>query len=290
MTVKQHQQAAPAPSGQNGFSLISNHKLIQLYSTMLQCRMLDECVRILFELRKLPGDYQAAHGQEAATVGVAIDLASGDTVAPSPRGFLVSLIQGVPLETIFARLRAGSDYARSARERLNTATSIARAAQAKQNNRIAVAFSETEPKSESGSTHAWRQAMHVAGLHRLPVVFVSTANLQPGSETELLQNQPEDPTHPAIVHGFPRITVDGNDIVAVYRVAFESIQRVRLGRGPTLIECRRWVAADPIPNMENYLAQKGLFSAHLKSRIAAAFSIQLHQAIRAAIPGSRSTH
>jgi len=49
------------------------------------------------------------------------------------------------------------------------------------------------------------------------------------------------------------------------------------------------VAADPILNMENYLAQKGLFSADLKSRIAAAFTIELHRAIRAAIPDSRST-
>jgi len=285
MTVKQPQQAAPAPSGQNGFSLISNHKLIQLYSTMLQCRMLDECVRVLFELRKLPGDYPSAHGHEAATVGVAIDLASGDTVAPSPRGFLVSFIQGVPLEKIFNRLRAGSGNSRSAKARIKIATAAAQSAQSKQNSRIAVAFSETGP----GSTSAFQQAMQVAGMHRLPVVFVCTANLQPGSETDLLQNQPDDLTHPAHAHGFPRITVDGNDIVAVYRVAFESIQRVRLGRGPTLIECRRWVAADPILNMENYLAQKGLFTADFKSGIASAFTFELDRAIRAVFPGSRST-
>ena len=285
MTVKQPQQAAPAPSGQNGFSLISNHKLIQLYSTMLQCRMLDECIRILIELRKLPGVYQAGHGHEAATVGVAIDLASGDTVAPSPRGFLVSFIQSDPLETIFARLHASSGDFRSAKARLNIAIAAAQAGKENKNNRIAVAFSEPGSKS----THAWQQAMHFAGLHRLPIVFVCQTNLHPGSETDLLQDQPPCPTHPTHAHGFPGITVDGNDIVAVYRVAFESIQRVRLGRGPTLIECRRWVAADPILNMENYLAQKGLFSADLKSRIAAAFTIELHRAIRAAIPDSRST-
>jgi TPP-dependent pyruvate/acetoin dehydrogenase alpha subunit len=287
MIVKQRQQADSPPSGQNGFSLISNHKLIQLYSTMLRCRMLDECIRILVELGKLPGIYQSAHGHEAATVGVAIDLASGDTVAPSMRGFIVSFIQGVPLEKIFARLHAGSQKKRSANARLNIATAAARAAKEDKNNWIAVAFSEPEPGS--GATHAFQQAMHFAGLHRLPMVFVCQANLQPGSETDLLQNQPEDLTHPAHAHAFPRITVDGNDIVAVYRVAFESIQRVRLGRGPTLIECRRWVAADPILNMENYLAQKGLFRADLKSGIAAAFNIELDRAIRAAFPGARST-
>jgi pyruvate dehydrogenase E1 component alpha subunit len=289
MTVKQPQQASTAPSGQNGFSLISNLKLIQLYSSMLQCRMLDECIRILFELRKLPGVYPAAHGHEAAAVGVTIDLASGDTVAPSPRGFLVSFIQGVPLETIFARLRASSGNSRSAKTGLNIAISAAQAAKENKNNRIAVAFSELSPELGPGPTQAFQQAMHVAGLHRLPVVFVCTANLQAGSEAGLLPNQPEDPTHPANTQGFPRITVDGNDIVAVYRVAHETIQRVRLGRGPTLIECRRWVATDPVLNMEKYLAQKGLFSAEFKSRIAAAFTIELDRAIRSAFPGSRST-
>jgi len=285
MNVKHPQQAAPAPSGENGFSLISNLKLIQLYSTMVECSMLDECVRILHELGRLPGVYQSAHGHEAAMVGVAIDLASGDTVAPSPRGFLVSFIQGVPLEKIFARLRAGYRNKRSANAGLNIATAAAHAAKENKNNRIAVAFSE--PESGSDSTHAFQQAMHFAGVHRLPVVFVCQANLHPGSEAELLQDQPADPTHPAHAHDFPRITVDGNDIVAVYRVAFECIQRVRQGRGPTLIECRHWVAADPILNMENYLEQKGLFSADLKSRIAAAFTIELDRAIRATFPGAR---
>jgi pyruvate dehydrogenase E1 component alpha subunit len=285
MTVKQLQQTTPAPSGQNGFSLISNQKLIQLHSTMLQCRMLDECARILFELRKFPGVYQAAHGQEAASVGIAIDLVSGDTIAPSPRSFLFSFIQGVPLERIFARLRAGSTDTRSAKARLNIATAAAQIARKNKDNRIAVAFSE--PGSDS--TQAFQQAMQVAALHRLPIVFVCTANLQPGSEYEFHQNQPEKPAHPANTHDFPRITVDGNDIVAVYRVAFESIQRVRLGRGPTLIECRRWAAADPILNMETYLRQKGLFNADLKSRIASTFSIELDLAIRGAFKGLRST-
>ena len=40
-----------------------------------------------------------------------------------------------------------------------------------------------------------------------------------------------------------RITVDGNDVVAVYRVAYESLERVRLGGGPVLIEGRTWQLA-----------------------------------------------
>ena len=78
-------------------------------------------------------------------------------------------------------------------------------------------------------------------------------------------------------HGVPQrpvITVDGSDAVAVYRVASESINRARMGRGPTLIECSAWDTNpgrrrqtgraarldDPIDAMETYLMGKGLFS------------------------------
>ena len=50
----------------------------------------------------------------------------------------------------------------------------------------------------------------------------------------------EDLRDRAEAYGFPGITVDGNDIVAVWRVTQESIHRARSGAGPTLIECRTW--------------------------------------------------
>jgi pyruvate dehydrogenase E1 component alpha subunit len=100
--------------------------------------------------------------------------------------------------------------------------------------------------------------------------------------------------------GFPRITVDANDVVAVYRVASEAIAHARKGNGPTLIVCKtyrlnehstagsRKQAAtlqmespedhDPILNMEKYLAGKGLFRKQLKASIAADFCEDLYGA------------
>jgi TPP-dependent pyruvate/acetoin dehydrogenase alpha subunit len=52
--------------------------------------------------------------------------------------------------------------------------------------------------------------------------------------------------------------VDGNDVVAVYRVASEAIAHARKGHGPTLIDCRLSIPADPLQNMRNYLIGKGL--------------------------------
>jgi len=88
--------------------------------------------------------------------------------------------------------------------------------------------------------------------------------------------------------------VDGNDVVAVYRVAYESIGRARQGRGPTLIECKDFPMhdhfgidrkrakglkpSDPIRSMETYLDRKGLFDRKLKRQISAGFNKELDAA------------
>ncbi len=59
----------------------------------------------------------------------------------------------------------------------------------------------------------------------------------------------------------PGITVDGNDVVAVYRVAEESVRRAREGHGPTLIDCKIDPARDPLTFMEGYLKKRDLWSA-----------------------------
>jgi pyruvate dehydrogenase E1 component alpha subunit len=56
----------------------------------------------------------------------------------------------------------------------------------------------------------------------------------------------------------PSISVDGNDVVAVYRVATEAIAHARKGHGPTLIDCQLVNPGDPLQNMKKYLMRKGL--------------------------------
>ena len=87
-------QASAAPP-HNGFSLISNDKLMQIYSTMLRCRMLEERIRVLAKQNGLTEAY-AAKSQEAAAVGFGVDLLPGDTLAPSPRGFIARLRNSPP--------------------------------------------------------------------------------------------------------------------------------------------------------------------------------------------------
>jgi len=297
MIPKSKLQTAAAPAGlqpaNNGFSLISNKKLLQLYATMLKCRMLDERmlektkldkhIHIPLSQGKVTANGFSALGHEAATVGVAIDLHPEDTVSPSHADLITPFIQGEPLENVLSRLDAGTGKACSAPAWLNSATGAALANKTSKNKKIAVALS----RLASAPRDSWDEALHFAGLHQLPILFVWQNGLGPGPvspepQIKAPKREDGDVALKAQVYGIPCIAVDGNDVVAVYRVASESIARARQGCGPTLIQCKRLQADDPILNMEKYLIGKGLFSVEFRKQISVSFSRELEGAIEMA--------
>jgi TPP-dependent pyruvate/acetoin dehydrogenase alpha subunit len=321
MTAKNKEEIAVAPAAKNGFSLISGEKLLQLYSTMLKCRMISERAGAYLRQSKFAGNGYPAAGQEAAVVGVAIDLLPEDTIAPWHGDFITNFIKGVPLGRILCNLfalAASRDKGRSASarasdpppnefappvkiaEQLNNANGAALANKTGKNGKIAVSFVD----GGAMLLGSWHDALNFAGVHDLPIVFVcknygpvEAGNMRAPSETV-------DIAYHAQGCGLPSITVDGNDVVAVYRVASESIARARLGRGPTLIDCRTdhqcghlgsdliteanagkpalWEANCPLLSMEKYLTSKGLFSEEFKRGVAAGFSRELEAAFEAA--------
>ncbi|MGA2085513.1 MAG: hypothetical protein ABSG60_08345 [Terracidiphilus sp.] len=102
MTAKSNEQpyAVPPQPAKNGFSLISSEKLLQLYSTMLKCRMIEDRTCILFNNNDFAANYDSAAGREAVAVGVAIDLFPEDTIVPSHGDLIPFFINGLPLETL----------------------------------------------------------------------------------------------------------------------------------------------------------------------------------------------
>ena len=234
-----------APHPHNGFSLISNDKLLALYSTMLKCRLLKS--RLLEQRALAP-----ACGHEAAVVGVAIDLLPQDAIAHAHWAH-------PSLSAINPSLPVAPD--------LTAALHIAAANKNNKNSNISVVFST----KISLSSASWLQALNHASLQRLPILFVSQAAFPPPGRKPKVQPGSLKNTG----HDFPTVTVDGADVVAVYRVASEAIVHARKGRGPTLIECLRSPSADPLLIMQNYLAQKGLFSPRLKRETTAALRGEL---------------
>ncbi|MGA3080009.1 MAG: thiamine pyrophosphate-dependent enzyme [Terracidiphilus sp.] len=273
MTTRTNEQGMAPLGGNNGFSLISNEKLIEFYAAMVKCRMIGERARFLLRKRESTGNEDGDVGREAIAVGVAIDLLPEDTVTPPDHDLMVNLVRGVPLGKIFGHL-AGGAARPSFAERVKLATGAAQANQTAKNGKIAVVFSGSG-FTPPGFLH---EALTAAGGRKLPMIFVSHSSFltEPGS----LDSPTGAEEIAARACGVPVIAVDGNDVVAVYRVATEAIAHARKGNGPTLIECgvERAQAQDPVLSMEEYLARKGMFSAEMKREAAAGFAMELDDA------------
>jgi TPP-dependent pyruvate/acetoin dehydrogenase alpha subunit len=265
---KRQEAAAESVSAPDGFSLISNQKLLQLYATMLKCRVLDQRFSVertrLLNGNSASSPYHSTTRHEAAVVGVLIDLVSEDTIATPPGSLTPMLIKGSSLNEIFAGLTTRNGSSPQADLSLEMAITFAKDHKASKNKKISVVL----PGRDSTDRRAWKEALAQASIHSLPVIFVSWSALT---------------THPT---DFPTITVDGSDVVAVYRVASESIAHARQGLGPTLIECKRWQGPDPVLNpilsMEKYLIRKRLFSAAIKAEILTDFRKDLDAAFETA--------
>jgi pyruvate dehydrogenase E1 component alpha subunit len=90
-----------------------------------------------------------------------------------------------------------------------------------------------EGASANGQCH---EALNFAGIHRLPVVFVLENNrFAYSTPTEL--EFAVDPVKRAENYGFPGVSIDGNDVEAVFEASRIAADRARSGDGPTLIEC-----------------------------------------------------
>jgi TPP-dependent pyruvate/acetoin dehydrogenase alpha subunit len=298
---------------------LSEEVLRRLYSYMLKCRMVEERARLLFRQGKFAGNYYAAVGQEATEVGATIDLLPEDTVAPSHRNFVTNIMKGTPLKLMYAQLYArktSPDQGRSSpahcgyaplnvitpastiAAQLNIGTGVALAYKMQKRQNVVVALSG----EGSTSLGLWHEALNFAGVHKLPIIYVLENNLWAESVPVRLQTALEDLSVKAQAYGFPGVSIDGNDVVAVYRVCREAIERARKGGGPTLIECKTyrwyghseidpakyrdpeeveyWKAKDPIPAMERYLDLHGLWTEEWKQELTNQFNAEIDEAIQ----------
>lgn len=287
-------------SGRNGASLISDDKLRHLYATMVKCRLLEERARFLPGQRNFGAQEYTGNGREAAIVGCAIDLRPEDTIVPFPADHSAGFVKGFPLSVLLS-----GSYLETTGTRDEEATSprpngtswhvvsafspggahvsvgagIALANKMDKNGRVVVVF---QPE-QSAALVLWRETLAFCGIHNLPIVFVSLGAFLAEPLRQLEQSKEEHLNTNALQYGFPRITVDGCDVIAVYRVAHEAIAKARLDAGPTLIECAykspRAKEEDPIRLMASHLRNKGLWSDQFHKDLRTEFSRQLESAV-----------
>ena len=233
---------------------LDREDLLAIYRTMLITRGIEERGHILYKQGKIPGSFYTGRGNEAAAVGVATAMGSEDVGTPLHRDMGVHITRGVEPWRIFAQYMGRADGPTHGRDgnvhmadarlgliamvshlpaMLPVAVGCALAFRIREEKRVAVGWFG-EGASARGDTH---EAMNLAGVRKLPVVFICDNNQWAYSTPTHLEYATEHVADRAEAYGFEGVVVDGTDVLAVYREAKRAIEKAREGGGPTLVEC-----------------------------------------------------
>jgi len=237
---------------------LTGDQLLDVYYKMLLSRTVAQRERMLNRLGKGPFAI-TGEGHEATQVGVPYALRPGyDWVLPYYRDIGVALTIGqTPRDLLLALLSRAEDISSGGRNmpshfsdpklrivsgsapvatQVPHAAGIALAAKLRGLDEVAAVFFG-DGATSVGDVH---ETMNFAGIHKLPVIFVCENNQYAISVPWRLQSSVENVAVRAQSYGFPGVTVDGNDVLAVYAAAREAVARARKGEGATFIEAKTY--------------------------------------------------
>ncbi len=225
--------------------------MVALYRAMTLTRQFDAKAVSLQRTGQL-GTFPSSLGQEAATVGLAGAMHADDVLLPTYREHGALLWRGVTFVEMFLAWSGderGNAYA-GPREDFTPAIPIA--TQATQAAGVAAAMMLRGQRRcavcvlGDGATSKgdFYEAMNLAGVWQLPVVFVVNNNRWAISVPLESQTACETLAQKAIAGGFQGEQVDGNDIVAVRHAVGEAVERARGGGGPGLVEALTYRLSD----------------------------------------------
>jgi pyruvate dehydrogenase E1 component alpha subunit len=236
---------------------VDHELLLNAYRKMLELRLFELKVQELYRNARLPGFVHLYVGEEAVAVGVCMNLIDKDLVFSTHRGHGHALAKGVPADVVLAELwgkvtgssggRGGSMHMYAPEwgfmgtngivgAPIPLATGGALSAKLRQNGQVVVSFFG-EGAVNSGSFH---EAVNMGTVWDLPVVYVCENNLYATEMAFSRTTKNTSVARRAESYGLPGVEVDGQDVLAVHRVAKTAIDRARAGGGPTLIECKTY--------------------------------------------------
>ncbi len=237
---------------------LGDKQLLEIYYKMLLARTLSVRQRLLQRMGKGAITY-SGEGHEAAQVGTAYALRAGHdwvytyyrdvgvalTIGLSPRDVLMGFFaraedissggRNMPSHFSSAELRIVSQGAPVCTQAPQAAGTALASKLRGLDEVTAVYFGDGA--TSTGDCH---EAMNFAGIHKLPVIFVCEFNGYAISVNWRKQAAVDNVAARAEGYGFPGVTIDGNDVLAVYGSMKEAVERARKGDGPTFIEAKTY--------------------------------------------------
>jgi len=246
--------------------------LLALYRRMLLIRRMEERLGTVVQSGELPGPVHLYIGQEAVAVGVCAHLTDDDWIASNHRGHGHFLAKGGTPHSMVAEIfgrdtgicrgKGGSmhvaDFGRGILGAngivgggIGLAAGAALAAQLDGRGRVSVVFF-----GDGGANQGVvSEVINIAAIWKLPLLLVCENNgfseFSPTSTVTAGEIAAR-----AQPFGIPGVTVDGNDVLAVWQVTAEAVERARSGQGPTLIEARTYRWRGHVETEKSFLSGK----------------------------------
>jgi acetoin:2,6-dichlorophenolindophenol oxidoreductase subunit alpha len=297
---------------------VETDELLRMFRAMVLIREAEETLLRLFQQARMPGFIHSYIGEEATAVGVCSALRADDYITSHHRGHGHILAKGGDLKLFFAELYGkASGYCKGKGGSMHVAdlnlgilgangivgagipiaAGAALAAQMEGIDRVAVSFTG-DGASDIGSFH---ESLNLAALWNLPTICVVENNGYADFISQRDHQKIERISDRAAAYGMPGVTVDGNDVLAVYVSAKEAVERARAGDGPTLMECvtyrwrghfegdpqpyrtqdevESWKQRDPLGTAEAYLRERGALSDDDKAQMVSEIRADIEAAV-----------
>ncbi|MBO8141247.1 MAG: pyruvate dehydrogenase (acetyl-transferring) E1 component subunit alpha [Firmicutes bacterium] len=278
----------------------SKDQFLELYRQMVLIRRFEERAAEAYTQGKIGGFLHLAIGEEPANVGVMAALRSDDDVFTHYRSHGQALARGMDPKAVMAELfgratgvskgRGGSMHLASLEHHfwggyaivgghIPMAVGMAVAHQYTGSDRVVVCIFG----DGAVNTGAFHEALNMAGVWRLPIVFVVSNNLY-GMGTAINRSSAVTEVYKrAAAYNMPGVRANGNDVLETEATVREAVEKARAGEGPSLVELmtyrfrghsmadpelyrskeevEQWKARDPIAAFRRRLEEEGIATA-----------------------------
>lgn len=280
--------------------------LRRIHEVMVLTRAVEDRMVAMYKGGDLLGSLYTGHWHEGISVGAASTLRPDDYLAPIHRDLGAHLWRGMEPWQVMASFMGKATSPTGGRDgtlhygRLDlgiynlpshipanfpVATGMAFAARYRGEDRVCLAF------CGDGSTARadFHESLTIAGVHKLPNVFVIENNQYSYSTPLRLTSSSETLAAKSAAYGMPGVTVEGTDVLAVHDAVAEAVGRARAGEGPSVVEAvtmrmhghaehdpadyvpremfDEWAAKDPVELFEKVLLDAGVLDADAAKQV-----------------------
>ena len=286
-TASQHQPDFP----------LTDEQKRELYYFMRLTRECDNTILRLYKQGKIVGGAYTGNGNEATAVGSAYALEAHDYLLPLHRDLGAHFVKGQSARNILLQQLGRSESLTRGRDgtghyadpslriygnvshlgaMIPMGVGIALASRMRGEGAVVMNYIG-DGGSNVGDFH---EGVNMAAVMRLPFVLIIENNQFAYSTPVARQSAARKLSDRAVGYGMWGMTVDGTDVIAVYEVCKEAVDRARRGEGPALIESvtmrmhghsaaddaayvpaellEWWKEKDPLETYERRLEEEGL--------------------------------